>query len=505
MSKPSVMLLLEGTYPFNGGGVSTWAHILCNRVSNAEFKLYSINASFEKEYKYKLSENISEVIQVPLWTPDEPYDYIGYGEEYYKTIAKKEWINDEVVAQKFVPIFKSLLEFIYGVDRDIRDLDIICHQLWFYFEDYDFKETMRNKHVWIAYRDTLEKFIVGELNPDASLIDITIGLRWIYRFLIPLAIVNIPKVDVAHLTLSGFPLIPALIAHYKHGTHIMLTEHGVFIRERLLAINNSEYPFFLKNLLIRFSEAIARLAYYKSDVIISVNKFNQKWQRYYGADPKKFKIIHNGIDPEIFKPGPKPVHLRDVTTVVALARMFKVKDIFTMIRSSAVVKKTIPTVQYLIYGDDKAVPEYTKECLDLVAELELQNNFKFMGPSSNPQEVFLEGDLSILTSISEGFPYTVIESMGCGIPVVSTDVGGVKEAIDESCGFTCKPKDPEEIGKNVLKLLLNKELRITMGKNARGKVLRNFTLTNFIKQYEAVYDDTMELKKVKLAKIEDTF
>lgn len=504
MAKPSVMLILEGTYPFHGGGVSTWAHHLCNKVSNIDFKLYTINASFEKDPKYKLSDNISEVIQVPLWTPDEPYDYISYGEEYYKTVAKKEWINDEIVAQKFIPIFKGLLEFIYSDDQEIEDLDIIFHQLWFYFEDYDYKETMRNRHVWITYRDTLAKFIIGERNPDASLIDITIGLRWIYRFLIPLSIVNLPKVDIAHLTLSGFPVIPALIANYKHDTKIMLTEHGVFIRERLLAISNSEYPYFLKSLLIKFSEAIARLAYYKADVIVSVTTFNQKWEKWYGADPKKFKIIYNGIDPDVFKPGPKPAHLKDIPTVVAVARVFELKDILTMIGSCAVVKKTIPNVQYLVYGDDQAVPEYTKECLELINELGLQENFKFMGPRKDPQNIFLEGDLSILTSISEGFPYTVIESLGCGIPVISTEVGGVKEALDESCGFTCKPKDVEGIGNAVIKLLLDDDLRKTMGKNARERVLKNFTLNKFVREYEDVYKTLLETKKTKpkLAKVE---
>jgi glycosyltransferase involved in cell wall biosynthesis len=323
--------------------------------------------------------------------------------------------------------------------------------------------------------------------------------------LIPLAIVNIPKVDIAHLTLSGFPVIPALIANYKYGTKIMLTEHGVFIRERLLAISNSEYPYFLKSLLIRFSEAIARLAYYKADVIISVTTFNQKWEKWYGADPKKFKIIYNGIDPEVFKPGPKPSHLKGIPTVVAVARVFELKDILTMIRSCAVVKKTIPEVQYLVYGDNQAVPEYTKECLELVDELNLQNNFKFMGPRSDPHNIFLEGDLSILTSISEGFPYTVIESLGCGIPVVSTEVGGVREALDDSCGFTCKPKDAEAIGNAVIKLLLDKDLRKTMGENAREKVLKNFTLNKFVNEYEDVYKDIMQTKKAKfnLAKIED--
>jgi glycosyltransferase involved in cell wall biosynthesis len=169
------------------------------------------------------------------------------------------------------------------------------------------------------------------------------------------------------------------------------------------------------------------------------------------------------------------------------------------------VKETIPNVQYMVYGDDQAVPEYTQECLDLIDELSLQDNFKFMGPKSNPQEIFLEGDISILTSISEGFPYTVIESMSCGIPVVSTDVGGVKEALDESCGFTCKPKDAEEIGGNVTKLLLNEELRKKMGKNAREKVLNNFTLNKFIGEYEDVYSEIMKSKKPKpkLAKIKD--
>ncbi|CAM4037375.1 GT4 family glycosyltransferase PelF [Gillisia limnaea] len=505
MAKPSVLLILEGTYPYNGGGVSTWAHHLCNKVNNVDFKLYSLNASFEDEPRYELSKNITEVIQVPLWTPDEPYDYISYGEEYYKTVAKKEWTNDEIVAQKFIPIFRSLLEFIYSDDQEIEDLDIIFHQLWFYFEDYDYKDTMRNRHVWTTYRDTLSKFIIGERNPDASLIDITIGLRWIYRFLIPLSIVNIPKVDVVHLTLSGFPVIPALIANFKHDTKIMLTEHGVFIRERLLAISNSEYPYFLKSLLIKFSEAIARLAYYKADVIVSVTTFNQKWEKWYGADPDKFKIIYNGIDPDVFKPGPKPAHLKDIPTVVAVARVFELKDIFTMIGSCAVVKKTIPNVQYLVYGDNQAVPEYTNECLDLIDELGLQENFKFMGPRKDPQNIFLEGDLSILTSISEGFPYTVIESMGCGIPVVSTEVGGVKEALDESCGFTCKPKDTEGIGNAVTKLLLDKDLRKSMGKNARERVLKNFTLNKFVSEYETVYNNLMESKKAnqKLAKVED--
>ncbi|HIB38257.1 GT4 family glycosyltransferase PelF [Mesonia sp.] len=496
MPKIKVMLITEGTYPFNGGGVSTWAHILCNQVNNADFTLYSINAFFEEKSKYELSDHVEKVIQVPLWTPDEPYDYISYGEEYYKTVGRKEWTTEKCIKEKFVPLFEELLQMIYDENQNMQKLDYLFKQIWLYFEDYDYKETMRNVHVWDTYVKIVSGNIQKKNNPSAALMDITVGMRWIYRFLIPLAIVDIPKVDISHLTLSGFPLIPALIANYKYGTPIMLTEHGVFIRERLLAINNSEYPFFLKNMLIKFSETISRLVYYKSEAIVSVNLFNKKWEILYGANPDKIKVIYNGIDHELFKPREKPKHLVGIPTVVAAARIFELKDILTMIRSCAVVKEKIPNVQYLIYGDNNAVPEYTAECVALIEELKLQENFKLMGPKSDPHLIFPEGDISILTSISEGFPYTVLESMGCGIPVVATDVGGVKEALDEHSGFVCKPKNHQEIGENVIKLLQNEELRKSMGINARKRVVDNFTLKNFIDQYEEVYNAVSKVETV---------
>jgi glycosyltransferase involved in cell wall biosynthesis len=242
------------------------------------------------------------------------------------------------------------------------------------------------------------------------------------------------------------------------------------------------------------------LVYYKADKILSVNKFNIKWEKMYGADPEKIEIIYNGIDHQVFKPLPKPAHLKDKPTVVAAARIFDLKDIVTMIKSCAVAKKQIPNIQYLVYGDNQAVPEYTAECERLIAELDLKDNFKLAGYHDKPHELFAEGDVSILTSISEGFPYTVLESMSCGIPVIATDVGGVTEALDNSCGYICKPKDHEEIGKRVVELLNDEVLRKKMGENARQKVIDNFTIDKFINAYEKVYHQvvTREVKEVKL-------
>ena len=495
-NKYDVLLILEGTYPYNGGGVSTWSHILCNDVKNAYFSLYSINASFETKPRYKLSDNIKNVIQVPLWSPLEPQEMINYGRDFYKIVHRKEKNDDIAVVEKFIPIFRKLITCIYSDTRNAEDFDDIIFKMWKFFQKHDYKKTMQNIDVWRTFC-SLVKEIISKDDEEASLHDLTVGMRWIYRFLIPLSI-DVPKADISHLTVSGFPVIPALVLKYKYNTPIIATEHGVFIRERLLAINSSEYSFFLKKLLIKFSESITELVYHKADLILSVNKFNMIWEKMYGANPDNIEVIYNGIDHELFAPAPKPKHLQDIPTVVAAARIFELKDVITMIKSCGIAKQTIPNVQYLVYGDNNAVPEYTKECNDLIKELGLEDNFKLAGFHDKPHELFSEGDISILTSISEGFPYTVLESMSCGIPVVATDVGGVTEALDENCGFICKPKDHVEIGNRVVELLLDSDLRQKMGANGRKKVIDNFTIGKFINAYEDAYERVLnrEAKKV---------
>ena len=84
--------------------------------------------------------------------------------------------------------------------------------------------------------------------------------------------------------------------------------------------------------------------------------------------------------------------------------------------------------------------------------------------------------------------------MSCGIPVVATDVGGVTEALDEKCGFICKPKDHEAIGNSVVTLLKDEVLRKKMGAYARKKVIDNFTVEKFIKEYEVAYEYILNRK-----------
>lgn len=484
----TILLALEGTYPFHGGGVSTWAHILCNEITDFKFKLYSVNALLEKTPKYDLSESIESVVQLPMWYALEPRDVLRYEDNYSGFIKKKENTNQTEISLIFIPLLKRLLHLIYVEKLEVNEFEEVIIELWYFFQVNDYKLTMKNHAVWECFKEEIIEIVEREEIDDVVLLDITVAMRWIYHFLMPLSI-DFPKSSVIHLTLSGFLILPAVIQKHLYRTPIALTEHGVFIRERLIAISQSESSYFLKDFLIRFSECISKLAYSRSDVILSVNKFNFKWELMYGAKEEQLRVVYNGIDHMRFVPLEKPKELQDIPTVVAMARIFELKDILTMIESCKVVKETLPNVQYRVYGENNAVPEYTKKCMQLIEKLDLQENFKLLGPHRFPEKVFCEGDISILTSISEGFPYTIIESMSCGVPVVSTDVGGVYEALNADCGILCKPKDPIAIGKAVLKLLQDKDLRQAMSRNSRKRIEENFTIDKFIKQYNDIYKE----------------
>ena len=485
--KINVLLITEGTYPFNFGGVSTWAHSLCEKISNVSYSLYSINAVVESKPKYSLSSNVKKVIQVPMWSPEEPLDCVDYDIKYSSILKRREITTEKRILSSFVPYFKNFIQEIYSEKQSAVVLNECMFNMWKFFQKYDYKVTISSEAVWNTFCETVKSVLPQEELKEVSLEDVTTAMRWIYRFMIPIAI-EVPKSDISHVTISGIAVLPALSLKYKYNTPILVTEHGVFIRERLIAISAADYSYFLKKMLIHFSECITKLVYYHASQITTVSKFNIAWEKFYGADVNKIKLIYNGVDHNFFKPREKPLHLKDIPTVVAAARIFDLKDILTMIRTCDVVRKTIPTVKFLVYGNKDAVPEYTEKCEKLITDLGVEENFILAGFHENPELIYSEGDISILTSISEGFPYTVIESMSCGIPVISTDVGGVSEALDDTCGYICKPKDYNEIAEKVIKLLQNKQLRDWMGENAREKVKDNFTIENFILDFEKTYE-----------------
>jgi glycosyltransferase involved in cell wall biosynthesis len=157
-----------------------------------------------------------------------------------------------------------------------------------------------------------------------------------------------------------------------------------------------------------------------------------------------------------------------------------------MIRSAAVARELLPEIRYLVYGSLDADVPYVERCRSLVAELGLEQTFELRGFHSKPPELYTEGDICVLSSISEAFPYTVLESMACARPVVGTDVGGVREAL-EGFGKVVPPRDPDAFGRAVVELLSDDEFRRELGRRCREEVLAKYRTSNSVNAYRDTY------------------
>ena len=104
------------------------------------------------------------------------------------------------------------------------------------------------------------------------------------------------------------------------------------------------------------------------------------------------------------------------------------------------------------------------------------------GRVDTPVNAYHAGSIVALTSISEGFPYTVVEAMACGRPVVCTNVGGVAEAVADT-GIVVPPRDVTAVAEACVALLSDHERRRRLGALARERVLANFTLRRSLDAY----------------------
>ncbi|WP_020402851.1 GT4 family glycosyltransferase PelF [Gracilimonas tropica] len=499
--KPLILFETEGSYPYSGGGVSTWAHILCTELKEkVDFHVLAITGNPYVESRYRLPENIKKIIHVPLWGVDEPSDYYDNDRPFSLQIQRKSKATKQITQTLFKPIFEDFIDCLLNPYSDVQRISDVLYGLWKYFQHFDYKQTLRQPLLWVEFKSAiLNYFEDADLHEseEPRVFDLTFGMRWLYHFLMPIAVDVSEDIDVCHATLAGFPALSSIAAKYEYGTPGIVTDHGVYMRERLINVGQADMPFFSKRLLVDLSTLVSRSVYFTADQISPVTTANKAWEKRFEANEENIKPIYNGVNTDVFKPTPKPRQTRDTPTVIAVAQVFPLKDIETMIRSADLVRKEIPGVKFKIYGSLEVDKPYVQKCRKLVEELNLEDTFEFGGFHDQPSMIFNEGDISILTSISEGFPYTVIESMSCGRPVVATDVGGIRDAL-EGCGILCKPRSPQDIANGVIKLLKDDDLRLEYGRKARERVLLTFKTEISVDAYYESYLDLCSKKRTPL-------
>jgi glycosyltransferase involved in cell wall biosynthesis len=194
------------------------------------------------------------------------------------------------------------------------------------------------------------------------------------------------------------------------------------------------------------------------------------------------------VDPAAFPPaGPEP----ETPTLSWAGRVDPIKDLETLIRAFAIVHREIPEARLRLFGGTpKGGEAYRDGCIALAAELGIADSVAFEGRVADITDAYAAGNVVMLSSISEGFPFTLIEAMSCGRATVSTDVGGVREAVGDT-GLVVPPREPEPMAAAAIELLRDPERRARLGEGARLRVIEQFTLRQNIDGFRGIYTELL--------------
>ncbi|MFQ6107812.1 MAG: GT4 family glycosyltransferase PelF [Thermoplasmata archaeon] len=470
--------LVSGVYPHYMGGVSTWADLLVNGLSDVDFKVVSVVSNPHVEIRYRLPPNVKEVIAVPLWGSERPEEYNHVSP--FRFISASLRTTAPSIRKYFIPFFHDFLrEVIAGSDR----MDVMGESLYGmhqFLREHDFKRCFQSMPVWECFHSLLEE---GEFS-SLSMYQSVNMLRTLGRFLRVLAY-QPEETDLCHSAIASVAGVVGIMAHYEYGTPNILTEHGVYYRERVLDLINQPLQFHAKTLWENFYKALAKLNYHFAEKIYPVCSFNSRWQREFGTPAGKIEVVYNGVDSDIFRPMELP--REGDPTIVAVIRVDRLKDALNLVRAMRHVVDAVPEAKCLIYGPspDK---DYAKLCLGVRKELGLESAVRFLGYTSEPEKAFNTGDVVVMSSISEGFPFALIEAMASGRAIVATDVGGMAEALGDT-GLLVPSRSPRQLGDAIVRLLRDPELRKELGNRARDKAVRDYPIEGFIQRYREIYHE----------------
>jgi glycosyltransferase involved in cell wall biosynthesis len=176
--------------------------------------------------------------------------------------------------------------------------------------------------------------------------------------------------------------------------------------------------------------------------------------------------------------------------VAFVGRIDPLKDIVKLLLAISYVRREIPDVLCKIYGTASSI-EYANKCITILESYGLQDNVLFMGGTESPETAYCEADVVAISSVSEGFPFSIIEAMACAKVVVATNVGGVAEALDR-CGFLVTKADPRVFANALVSALMNEKRRKELGRRSQAAARTKFDLQTMIERYQEQYDLLMK-------------
>ncbi len=433
-----VCLLLEGTYPYVRGGVSSWVHQIILGLPEIRFDIVFIGGSRSHygESLYELPENVDSVKTFYLedsWKAIKGKPKAGnkkrfkLSDDLHESFKCPEGASNEQLSE--------LLSLVAG------DRKTISH------EDF-----LHSRAAWRSITNSYEAHCT-----DANFLNYFWTIRSMHAPIFLLAEIarTIGNVEVVHSISTGYAgLLGAMVkARNPHASYV-LTEHGIYTKERKIDLAQADWiqepghefdiglteDFgYLRRLWIRFYEQIGRVTYSAANQIIALYGGNRIRQVSDGADPNRAKVVPNGISLDKYANALSERPDRIPPVVGFVGRVVPIKDVKTFIRAMRAIVNVIPDAEGWIVGPTEEDAAYADECDALVKGLGLSENVKFLGFQNVP-EMMPKLGLMALTSISEAQPLVLLEAFAAGVPCVATDVGSCREMIDGA------PDQGDELG-----------------------------------------------------------
>ena len=221
------------------------------------------------------------------------------------------------------------------------------------------------------------------------------------------------------------------------------------------------------------------------DVLLVLSK---KWKLFVEniCDSRNINILYNGADPEVFKPYPPKKNNINILFMGVLGRR---KGSYDLIEAFIPIYNKFPNVSLMLGGDGEI-----EKTFDTVKDKLIDDRVKLMGwlQGQDKIDAFRNADIYILPSYNEGLPVSILEAMAAGLPIISTPVGGIPEAvIDGVNGYLIEPGDIESISNKIDKLCVDDSLREVMGKESIRLINEKFHLRACIEDLHALYSDAL--------------
>jgi len=455
MSRNSdVCLILEGTYPYISGGVSTWVHQLISALTDIRFSLMIIlpNRDYIREMKYKIPSNVIDIREVFI-------------HDYHDVFPNKNRGNKK---QAFRELEKFVIEAIAG---DVSRLENMYQHLTGDNPLIDKHDLLFSNTGWDLICNLYKHF-----NLNVSFID----YFWTYRFTVwPILQVlqtKLPKSDIYHAISTGYAGMLGVMGKLQHNGVLLLTEHGIYSKERRIEISQASWIYeeekeehrpqetlgFFKQWWTELFNLMGLVCYNYSSEIITLYQGNQVEQLGYGAADDKLSIIPNGIDLSGFSSEVREISKDQSKYVVGfVGRVVPIKDVKTFIKACKIVIENLPGVEVLIMGPTDEEEEYYHDCLLLIDLLGIKDNITFTG-NIDVREYYPKVDVIVLTSESEAQPLVILEANAMGIPIVASDVGACMELLNGripedkelgASGLVTGVGSPDETAEAILEIL----------------------------------------------------